>query len=195
MRLPRPTYANVMATAAMFVALGGTSYAVTKLPKNSVGTEQLRQGAVTGAKLAPGVAVSGPVGARGPRGAEGPAGPAGPQGPVGGVAQAEKWQALNFQNNWSNFGAGYEAGGFRKDASGTVQLRGVVKRNAGANVIATLPPGYRPGAVEVFAPNSGGVADHARVDVHPSGDVQLVAGNPAEQAYVSLSGIFFTPAG
>ena len=40
---------------ALFVALGGTSYAATQLPDNSVGTRQIRPGAVTPAKLSPGV--------------------------------------------------------------------------------------------------------------------------------------------
>lgn len=40
------SYANVMATVAVFVALGGTSYAVATLPKNSVGSKQIRSGAV-----------------------------------------------------------------------------------------------------------------------------------------------------
>jgi len=47
----RLTYANVMATIAVFIALGGTSYAISKLPKNSVGTKQLKKNAVTGAKV------------------------------------------------------------------------------------------------------------------------------------------------
>ena len=76
--MPRVTYANVMSTVAAFIALGGTSYAVTKLPKDSVGTPQLRAGAVTLEKLASGVAISGP---RGPRGSEGPTGAQGPIGP------------------------------------------------------------------------------------------------------------------
>lgn len=45
------TYANVMATIAVFIALGGASYAAIKLPKNSVGTRQIKAGAVTGAKI------------------------------------------------------------------------------------------------------------------------------------------------
>ncbi len=45
------TYANVMATIAVFIALGGVSYAATRVPKNSVGTAQLRNGAVTGSKI------------------------------------------------------------------------------------------------------------------------------------------------
>lgn len=74
------TYANVMSTVAAFLALGGTSYAVASLPKGSVGTRELKAGAVTTDKLAAGVAISGP---RGPRGSQGIAGPAGPQGAPG----------------------------------------------------------------------------------------------------------------
>jgi hypothetical protein len=48
------SYANVMATVAVFLALGGTTYAALNLPANSVGTKQLRKGAVTNAKLANG---------------------------------------------------------------------------------------------------------------------------------------------
>jgi hypothetical protein len=45
------TYANVIATIALFVALGGASYAATNLPKNSVGTKQIKNGAITAAKV------------------------------------------------------------------------------------------------------------------------------------------------
>src|SRR5262249_8805809 len=51
---PRLTYANVMATIAVFIALGGASYAATQLPKNSVGTKQIKNNAVTGQKVAAG---------------------------------------------------------------------------------------------------------------------------------------------
>jgi hypothetical protein len=47
----RLTYANVTATLALFVALGGTGYAAATLQKNSVGTKQLKNGAVTTSKL------------------------------------------------------------------------------------------------------------------------------------------------
>ena len=45
------TYANVMATIAVFIALGGGTYAATHLGKNSVGAKQLRNDAVNGAKV------------------------------------------------------------------------------------------------------------------------------------------------
>jgi hypothetical protein len=42
----RLTYANVVASMALFIALGGASYAAIALPVNSVGPSQLRTGAV-----------------------------------------------------------------------------------------------------------------------------------------------------
>ncbi|MBS1890789.1 MAG: hypothetical protein JST59_05815 [Actinobacteria bacterium] len=64
-RRPRLTYANVVASLALFIALGGASYAATSLPKGSVGTDQIQaeavrtgkvaDDAVTAAKLAQGV--------------------------------------------------------------------------------------------------------------------------------------------
>lgn len=42
---------NPVAYLALFIALGGTSYAAVRIPDGSVGTAQLRAGAVTGAKV------------------------------------------------------------------------------------------------------------------------------------------------
>ena len=42
---------NAIAYVALFVALGGTSYAASELPANTVGTRQLKDGAVTNAKV------------------------------------------------------------------------------------------------------------------------------------------------
>ena len=43
---------NVVGLVAIFIALSGSAYAVSRLPVNSVGTKQLRDGAVTGKKTA-----------------------------------------------------------------------------------------------------------------------------------------------
>ena len=42
---------NVVAYSALFIALGGTAYAAVRPPTDSVGTSQLRNGAVTAAKV------------------------------------------------------------------------------------------------------------------------------------------------
>ncbi len=48
----RLSYANVVSTLALFLALGGaTAYAVSQLPPKSIGAKQLRPGAVTADKI------------------------------------------------------------------------------------------------------------------------------------------------
>src|SRR4051812_1105081 len=97
----RLSYANVTATLALFLALGGTSYALT-LPRNSVGSKQIRSNAVGTSELHTGAVRSGDVrnrslqlldlslaartSLRGATGAQGPAGPAGPAAPTYRVA-------------------------------------------------------------------------------------------------------------
>lgn len=82
----RLTYANVTATLALFVALGGTSYAALNLPRNSVGSAQIRRGAVRSRQLhdhsiklrdfgrRTRTALTGKPGPQGPAGRAGPAG-------------------------------------------------------------------------------------------------------------------------
>jgi hypothetical protein len=48
----RPSPATVIAVIALVIALGGTSYAAVTLPRNSVGTAQLKNNAVTSLKVA-----------------------------------------------------------------------------------------------------------------------------------------------
>ena len=94
------SFANVVSVIALFVALGGASYAAISLPPRSVGTAQLKRDSVTGAKIKTGSVVSSdlkngslllrdfkagqlPAGAPGRQGAAGAQGRAGPAGPAG----------------------------------------------------------------------------------------------------------------
>ncbi len=82
-----------LALFALFVALGGTSYAALRLPRGSVGTRQIRDRAVTLRKISRRArhalhGAQGPRGAIGPaggsRGATGARGSRGPKGSTGG---------------------------------------------------------------------------------------------------------------
>jgi hypothetical protein len=52
-RVLRHIRSNVVAYVALFVALGGTSYAALRLPANSVGTRQIKNHSITPIKLDP----------------------------------------------------------------------------------------------------------------------------------------------
>jgi hypothetical protein len=84
------TYANVVATLALFLVLaGGSAFAASQmLPKNSVGSKQIKKGAVTPVKLstASKAKLTGPQGPKGEKGEHGEKGEAGPStGPAGGA--------------------------------------------------------------------------------------------------------------
>src|SRR5919108_751320 len=95
-RIHRPSASMTVALLALFVALGGTSYATVSaaFPPNSVGTKQIKDNSITRAKIAHESITSVLVKDGGllakdfatgqlPFGPTGPAGPAGPQGPKG----------------------------------------------------------------------------------------------------------------
>ena len=102
----RPSPAMVVACLALLVALSGTGIAAaTQVARNSVGTPQLKDSAVTNAKIrnnavnsskvaarsllrsdfAPGQLPAGPIGPQGPAGPQGATGPTGPAGVIGAV--------------------------------------------------------------------------------------------------------------
>jgi len=57
---PQLTYANVMATIAVFIAMGGGAYALT-IPKNSVGATQIKRNAVRASEIKRGAVTSAKV--------------------------------------------------------------------------------------------------------------------------------------
>lgn len=122
---PKLTFANVVSIIALFVALGGTSYAMFKLPKNSVGTKQLKKEAVTPAKLskASKAALTGPVGPPGPKGDPGPKG--NPGAPATSLwarisKPGEVTKGSGVVNASQPFGAGTYEVTFNRDVSGCI---------------------------------------------------------------------------
>lgn len=84
MKIRRPSPALVISCIALFVALSGTGYAVSKLPRNSVGSAQIKKNSVTSVKVKDRSLVAAdfkrgqlPAGAKGDKGDRGPAASAG----------------------------------------------------------------------------------------------------------------------
>src|SRR4051794_40239775 len=78
------SFANVVSMLALFVALGGVSYAALKLPKNSVGSKQIKANAVKSGKVKNGALKAVDFGAgQLPRGEQGIQGIQGIQGVPG----------------------------------------------------------------------------------------------------------------
>jgi hypothetical protein len=127
----RLTYANVMSSIAVFVVLGGGAYAATTLPKNSVGSSQIKANAVTSSKVKdgsllskdfkPGQLVAGAPGPTGSTGSTGPTGPTGPKGDTGPkgnagadfTADTSLASGKTLSGQWSAWGHG---GGYVGDA-------------------------------------------------------------------------------
>jgi hypothetical protein len=98
------TYGNITGTLALFVALGGTGYAATRIgtaqiKNGAVTTAKIKDGAVTaakvkpgsltGAQFAPGTLLKGDTGAAGAAGAAGAPGAAGTTGPAGATGPSD----------------------------------------------------------------------------------------------------------
>lgn len=161
-----PSPAMVVSLIALFIALGGTSYAaIASLPKNSVGTKQIKDGAVTAAKISS--SALGPSKVVGAKGA-----------PV-------------YENGWAPPDASVERVSFYKDPWGIVHLQGSAYRSAGpdTDTIFTLPAGYRPaGTLWTTAYGDGGSA--AYIEIRSDGEVSEAF---AGQDFVGLTGISFRP--
>jgi hypothetical protein len=140
----RLTYANVVATVALFIALGGSSYAALNLPRNSVGAKQIKSKAVGKSEIRSSAVRSPEIrnGAIGVvdlsteaqtalRGAPGPPGPAG----VALRAAVSSSGALIAGNATASdpAGAGKRLVSFARSASGCTPVA-TLARNAGGSV-------------------------------------------------------------
>lgn len=191
---PRLSYANVMATIAVFIALGGASYAAIKLPKNSVGSKQLKKNAVTGvkvkneaitaAKIKKGTLTGTQINASTlgtvPKAQAADTSKSADSSTTAQVANTltppEPWHEVGapgepqFENGCKNADSTYgEApAGFYKDAGGVVHLEGLYECSGGP-IGFQLPQGFRPKYLQLFP--LVGSPEHVRVypGIEPEG--------------------------
>jgi hypothetical protein len=223
LRPHRPSPALVVATVALIVALGGTAYAGLSIPKNSVGTKQLKNGAVTTKKNkngtvtakkinTSGLTVPGALHANTADSATdanfaSTAGGAPPTSSAGGALSGTFpdpglaslppiTPITTFVNGWKNLGSEDDPAGYYKDALGIVHLTGAIDGGTVPGYAFTLPSGYR--GVGYFA---SGSSDDDETSKGPctvflslvGGDVFVDAG--CDNAEVGLDGITFRPVG
>jgi hypothetical protein len=161
----RPSPGLVIAVIALFVALGGTGYAALSLPKNSVGSKQIRKNAVIGSKIKKNAVTGSKVKDQSLTGADinlGSLGTvpnaahaaaadnatnAGHAGLADNVAAPEGFHLLgapgepSFENGNTNFGplapgVATEPAGFYKDKEGMVHLQGFIKMSGSSATLA-----------------------------------------------------------
>jgi hypothetical protein len=154
LRFRRPSPAMIVAIAALVMAMGGVGYAATSLPKNSVGTKQIKKNAVTTAKVKNHTLTGKDI-------------KLSKLGTVPKATVAETANALGpltvhlvgaageppFQSGTINYpgesGLSFAPAAFIKDHDGFVHLEGIVKAGAVGpfpGVLYQLPAGFRPPA-------------------------------------------------
>jgi hypothetical protein len=155
MKLRRPSHSTVVAYLALFVALGGSAYAVGNLGKNTVGSKQLKKNAVTTAKVKKEAITAAKVKKGTLTGTHINASTLGivPTAQTAQTANAlgpsEAWHLVGapgepgFLNDWENAGVSGEAAAYYKDHEGIVHLKGSVIEGT-KPLVFVLPPGYRP---------------------------------------------------
>jgi hypothetical protein len=216
LRLPSPAMA--VALLALFVALGGSSYAALKvnsrqiadnsvrsrdLRNNEVRSADVRNNSLTGADVnearlgtvrsATTANSASTAGAAGTAANAEALGGVGREGFVRTPTEAVRLVGTPgnpaFENGFANDTLGATAG-FFKDQFGVVHLQGDLNPPGGANSIFTLPPGYRPDHNGAQGPTFPVRADGGMsvVDVDSEGKVSLLI---SATEHVSINGITF----
>lgn len=163
----RPSPALVLAAIALFVALGGTSYAAgvisgKSLANRSVSHTKLMRHTVTAAEM-----------------------------------KIVKATPMVLLNGWQPYAGYYDQPAYWKDALGVVHLKGAVAQpEPGSDVIFVLPAGYRPQR-DCNWPAVLNAATMGTIEIRADGTVHSRtfdgAQEAAARAFTSLEGVSFRP--
>ncbi len=186
---------------ALFVALGTGAYAAITIPANSVGTPQLKAGAVVDSKIRDATITGakirlGTLGTVPSSGTAGRATVADNANRLGGFPSYN--YALNTQPSfigasllpgYSNFGNGYASVSYMKDTLGFVHLHGTMNCESGPSVAFTLPAGYRPAQWLLTSLGTAPPGSSGRTDVAPNGNVWITT--TSDTTLCGVDGITF----
>ncbi len=186
---------------ALFIALGTGAYAAISVPANSVGTPQLKNGAVTGSKIRDATITGskirlGTLGQVPASSRAGHASVADNANRLGGLPSYN--YALNSQPpfvgvallpGYSNFGNGYANVSYMKDTLGFVHLHGTMNCQTGTSVAFTLPAGFRPSQWLMTSLGTAPPGSSGRTDVAPNGNVWITTSS--DTSLCGLDGITF----
>jgi hypothetical protein len=183
----RPSPALVVSLIALFVSISGISWAAA-----TIGTNDIKNGAVTKKKLHKNAVTSKKIKAGAVNGAKvkdhsltgADISPPEPYHEIGAAGEPP------FQNGAQNFGQGFSTAGFFIDHEGIVHLKGTVTATRDT-VIFNLPPGYRP-TQELFITTLATVSA-GRLFIHPNGDVEVGGAVPTTANYALDSVTFRAP--
>ncbi len=192
-----PSPALVIASVALIVSLGGTSYAALKLPKNSVGAKQIKKNAVTSAKIKNGTlttrdfkANDAPEGPQGPQGPQGPPGASGASVGYAGKASDILVDVYDKVIITKDLPAGKYILTASVDARGAGSPAGYM---GGIGIIDCTIPGYHTASVYMLADDTY-TSEQKSLSltsgiVHAGGPVQLICSRTWNSVYVDEAGL------
>lgn len=167
--LSKLTYANVMATLAFFIAIGGGAYAAFHLPADSVTSKNIVNGKVKARDIAPNSLRS------------------------AGLPIDNNETCTGVGDGWASDNSYGQTVGFYRDPLGWVHLAGLIEKCGNpTNQFFTLPSGYRPGPQNTRLPMlvfSGSVGQMTILEIHGDGGVWVNGSGP--NAMFELDGISY----
>ena len=202
-------YANVTATLALIVALGGTSYAATSLKKNSVSSKQIKNSSITSSDVKNNTLTGsdikesklGTVPSATTATAAATAAHATNADNATHATTADKastvpglvFHPLALLNDWGNYNNNDRTPSYAVDTQGVVHFRGAISGGSSDNIFK-LPAALTPGST-VYLTSDEGDATTGRIYVYTDGNVYVEddPSDPGSSGFTSLDGLTYFP--